>query len=490
MKWTIRKKFLIGYFILFTFAAFIVQQMMKDSLEVNSQVLIESDMAGLQHTTREYSKQFAQIHPVEADFFSVYGSKIAQELSKLQKQSVAAYDQQGNFIYEAVPFYQPLLTENQVFQTNSQESDYPELAAAFSNKASFTRQDVDGGTLIYFAYPLYIQDEFMGVLRFTADYTDLFERNESILKSFTILIVSLFIGVFLISLVITTQITKPLVQLTKATRQVAEGNYDAEVHVHSKDELAVLATSFNDMQQSIEQQIERVEEEKNKVLLLEKTRTSFFNNVTHELKTPLATISGYAQIIGEPDFDDPAFLHKAAKNIRLESERLNRMVVDLIELSKSETDDLLKEQKPIKLLPLLTSICEDMGMKAKREKMRIEVVGSDCVVFGNQDELRQVFINIVDNAIKYGVPNTEITVTVTESTVTVRNASNPVPEQIALHVFDPFIHTKGIGSSGLGLTIVKQLITKHNGAISFDYEEGLVTISIDFPNWQQVGNNS
>lgn len=490
MKWTIRKKFLIGYFILFTLAAFFVQQMMKDSLETNSQVLIKSDMTRLQHTTREYSKQFAQIHPHETDFFSVYGSKIAQELSKFQKQSVAVYDSGGRFIYEAVPVDQSLLTENQVFQTNRAESNYPELQAAFSNKASFTRQEVDGGTLIYFAYPLYIQDEWLGVLRFTADYTDLFERNESILRSFTMLIVSLFVGVFLISLVITTQITKPLIQLTKATKQVAKGNYDAKVHVHSKDELAVLAENFNDMQLSIEQHIERVEQEKDKVLLLEKTRTSFFNNVTHELKTPLTTISGYAQIIGEPDFDDPAFLHKATKKIRLESERLNRMVVDLIELSKSETNAMLKEGEAIELLTLLTSICEDMSMKAKRQHMVIQVRGGDCTVRGNQDELRQVFINIIDNAIKYGVPNTAITIKVSESTVTVSNASNPVPEQIALHAFDPFIHTKGIGSSGLGLTIVKQLVTKHNGSISFDYQEGKVVVSITFPNWQQVGNNS
>ena len=78
---------------------------------------------------------------------------------------------------------------------------------------------------------------------------------------------------------------------------------------------------------------------------LEKSRTSFFNNVTHELKTPLATISGYAQIIGEEDFDDPVFLRKATGNIRLESERLNRMVIELIELSKRDAEPLAEKAR-------------------------------------------------------------------------------------------------------------------------------------------------
>ncbi|GKV66195.1 MULTISPECIES: HAMP domain-containing sensor histidine kinase [unclassified Sporosarcina] len=488
MKWTIRKKFLIGYFILFTLAAFLVQQIMKDSLEANSQALIESDMAKLQHTTREYSKQFVQIHSAQNNLITEYGSRIAQELSKLQKQSVALYGPDGSFIYETVPVDQPLLIENQVYQTNSQEADYPELKAAFANQASFTQQDTDKGTLIYFAYPLYIQDEFIGVLRFTADYTDLFERNESVVRSFTVLIISLFIGVFLISFVITTQITKPLTRLTKATKQVAERNYHTKVRVNSKDELAELAASFNEMQHHIEQHIERVEEEKDKVLLLEKTRTSFFNNVTHELKTPLATISGYAQIIGEPEFDDPDFLRKATEKIRMESERMNRMVIDLIELSKSESDIVRREQKPIHILPLVSSVCEDLSIKAKQQQTAINIEGKDFIVLGNQDELRQIFINVMDNAVKYGIPGTAIVVKLSATTVTVRNACQPVPEKIATHVFEPFIHTKGLGSSGLGLTISKQLTERHGGTISFEDQGGIVDVSIVFPQWQQDGN--
>lgn len=489
MKWTIRKKFLLSYFILFTLVAIFVQQVMKDSLAENSLAVIENDMKKLQYTTREYSKQFAQIHLPKEDLFEESGVGIAQELSKLQTQSVAIYDRQGQFVYEAVPIDQQFLVENQVYQMDSEQASAPELQAAFANKASFTRQDLEGGTLIYFAYPVYIDNEFLGVLRFTSDYTAMIKRNNSVLRSFTLLIASLFIGVFVISLFVTTRIIQPLLRLTEATKLVATGDYQQKVEVHSKDEIEVLANSFNDMQHSIKLHIDRVEQEKDKVLILEKMRTSFFNNITHELKTPLTTISGYAQIIGDPTFDDPEFLHKATQKIRLESDRMNRMVIDLIELSKSETSIVSKELKPIHLLPLIISVVEDMNIEAKRQQMTIEIEGVDHVILGNQDELQQIFINLLDNAIKYGIANTTIHVVLADSVVTVSNASERVPEEIRAHVFDPFICTKGIGSSGLGLTIVKQLVTKYNGMISFEYKQGKVEVSINFLTWQQVGNN-
>ena len=488
MKWTIRKKFLLGYIILFTLAAFLVQQIMKDSLEASSCAVLERELTKLQHTTREYSKQFAQIHPPKDDLLVEYGTKIAGELSKLQKQSVAIYDKEGNFVYEAVPVEQQLLVENQVYQMNSGETSDPELKAAFDNQASFTRKHVENGMLIYFAYPVYIENEFLGVLRFTGDYTEMFARNEHVLKSFTILIVSLFIGVFLISLIFTTQIIKPLLRLTKATKRVTSGDYDAQVQVSSKDELQVLADSFNEMQHSIKHHIEKVEQEKNKVLVLEKTRTSFFNNVTHELKTPLTTISGYAQIIGESDFDDPVFLQKASQKIRSESERLNRMVIELIELSKSETISSSEEIEQIDLRQMAHSLAEDMNMKARKKGMSIEVEGSHCILIGNPDEWRQIFINLLDNAIKYGAPHSVVHVFIEQSTITVRNASEPIPEQIADHIFDPFVYTKGKGSSGLGLMIVRQLVGKHQGTISFAYQDGKVDVVITISSRQQNGN--
>ncbi len=481
MKWTIQRKFIIGYFILFTLAALIVDQVMKDSLEANSQVMIATEVTKLQHTTREHIKQFALIHPPQADLFNEYGGTIAQELSKLHKQSVALYNWEGLFLYEAIAMEEPLLVENQTYQVNLEGNPNPELTAAFKNQAAFTRVDVPGGNLVYFSYPLYMNDQFFGVLRFTGDYTNLFAANDKVLTSFRVLVICLFAGVFVISSLLTSQIIKPLLRLTAATKKVAAGDYGVDVQVKTRDELEILAMSFNEMQQNIQQQMEMLEQEKDKVLQAEKGRTSFFNNVTHELKTPLATISGYAQIIGEEDFDDPAFLRKATGKIRLESERLNRMVIELIELSKREMAPSLKKREAIQLLPLVLSVSEDMALKTGQRQMEIDVMGEDFIVDGNRDELRQVFSNVFDNAVKYGVSDARIVVTMGEEMIIVTNESYPVPPHIALNAFEPFIHTKGEGSSGLGLYICQQIIAQHNGTIEFDYDNGQVTVSIFLP---------
>lgn len=489
MRWTIRKKFLLGYAILFAVAALIVHQVMKISLEENSMAAIENELTKLQHTTREHIKQFTLHSPPKDDLFKEHGSLIAGQLSKLHKQSVALYDPAGRFLYEDIPIDQPLLVESQKFQANIEDNDDPELTHAFSKKAAFTRVDVQNGTLIYFAYPLYIDDQFHGVFRFTGDYTALFSHNQKVLQSLTILTISLFIGVLLISLLLTSQIIQPLLKLTRATKEVATGNFNIQLQVKTKDELEVLATSFNDMQRKVKAHIEMVEHEKEKVMLLEKGRTAFFNNVTHELKTPLATISGYAQIIGEDDFEDTAFLQKAANKIQSESDRMNTMVIELIELSKSESEIQLKKQETVHLSPLLQAICEDMRLKARKHQMQLDLDAEDFIVYGHQDELRQVIINILDNAIKYGVNGEKISISSTGGIITVTNKSTPIPEAIIAHAFEPFIYTKGKGSSGLGLYICKQIISQHNGTISFHYENGQAIISIQLPLWQQNGNN-
>lgn len=488
MKWTIQRKFIIGYLILFTLATLIVDQVMKDSLDANSQVMITNEVTKLQHTTREHIKQFALIHPPQSDLFTEYGGTIAQELSRLHTQNVAIYDSEGLFLYEAITMEEPLLVENQAYQVNLEDNPNAELTAAYKNQAAFTRVDVAGGNLVYFSYPLYMLDQFYGVLRFTGNYTNLFTANDKVLTSFRVLVICLFAGVFVISTLLTRQIIKPLSRLTAATKKVVAGDYGVDVQVKTKDELEVLATSFNDMQQNIQRQMKMLEQEKDKVLQAEKSRTSFFNNVTHELKTPLATISGYAQIIGEEDFDDAAFFRKATGKIRLESERLNRMVVELIELSKRDMTPSLKRQEAIQLLPLVLSVSEDMTLKAGQRQMEIDVLGEDFMVDGNRDELRQVFSNVLDNAIKYGVDGTRIIVTMRGSTISVINDSQPVPDQIAENAFEPFIHTKGKGSSGLGLFICQQIVSQHGGTIAFDYDEGQVTLSIFLPSWKQNGN--
>lgn len=480
MKWTIRKKFFLGFLLLFTIAALLFNKLMEETIDNNTQTVIQNDLTKLQHTSKEYIKQFSQLHNAKDDLFIEYGSTIAQELSKLHAQSIAIYKADGQFLYEAVPVNIPILMENQKYETDIGENSSNELQQAFQNKAAYTPKIVTEGTIIYFAYPVYIQDKFYGVLRFTGDYSEMYKHNQYLLNSFTLLTILLFIGVFVISLLVTSQIIRPLHTLTNATKRIADGDYSMNTSINTSDEIGELSKQFQHMQNEIRQQIDVIEAEKEKVLVLEKKRTDFFHNVTHELKTPLATISGYAQIIGEKDFDDSLFLEKAAHKIRSESDRLNDMVSQLLSFSKAQSETTLKSFEVFDLLPLIQSICEDLQLKATKYAMPILVTGQTFMMNGSKDEIKQVIINVIDNAIKHGLSNRPIEICVNDS-ITIMNYCEPIPSDIITYAFEPFIHTAAKGNHGLGLFICAQIIEQHKGTISFNYQQPQVIIKIDLP---------
>ncbi|MBS4176512.1 sensor histidine kinase [Lederbergia citrea] len=469
-------------------ATLFFNQLLEKTIENYTTTYIKNDLTNLQHTSKEYIKQFSQIHSNDDDLFSEYGSTIAQVLSNLHAQSVAVYKPDGSFLYEAVPIDQPLLMENQKYEHDVNKNSSNELLQAFQNKAAYTPKTLGKGTIIYFAYPVYMNDTFYGVIRFTGDYSDMFRHNEQLLTSFRLLTIFLFIGVFIISLLITNQIIKPLQYLTIATKRMARGDYNEITNNKTSDEIGELANQFQHMQNEIRQRIDELNEEKEKVLLLEQKRTDFFHNVTHELKTPLTTISGYAQIIGEKNFDDAIFLQKAASNIHSESERLNGMVTELLSFSKSQMPSIMKNKEVFDLYPFIQSICEDMQLKAKKYTMSIELTGTPTMINANRDDMRQVFINVIDNAIKHGKPKQAIQICVNE-TISIMNFCEPIPSKIVEHAFDPFIHRSTNESHGLGLFICKQILEQYGGTISFHYENEQAKIEITFPHPQQNGNN-
>ncbi|MDW0118318.1 HAMP domain-containing sensor histidine kinase [Sporosarcina thermotolerans] len=488
MKLTIRKKFFIGFFIVFFIAAVLSNQTMAKMLEKNTMTNLEETVASLQYSSTQFIKQFGQLHPESGNFVVEHSDKLANELSKLNGQSVALYNREGQFLYEAVPINRPLLMEQQQFQENVGESSSEELKRAFQNQSAYTIQQLrEGGTLLYFAYPVYLNNTLYGVVRFTADYTDVFLHNKILLRTFTVMTILLFVGVYLMSLLLSNQFIRRVKEVTTATKRMTTGDYEPIAANKATDEIGELAHNFQQMQLQIQQHIQTIEQEKEKVLLLEEKRTAFLHNVTHELKTPLATISGYAQIIGEREFDDLEFLQRASKKIRNESERLNEMVTQLLALSKYQSLMSNSSHEMIDVCPIMQSVCEDLLVLADPRHMKIHLKGRPYIMQGNPDEIRQLFMNVVNNAILHGTPGGSVEIIVDEK-ITVTNPCAPIPPAIADNIFEPFVHSKMEGSSGLGLFICADIIARHHGMIQFQERNGHARISIKLPRQKHVGN--
>lgn len=255
----------------------------------------------------------------------------------------------------------------------------------------------------------------------------------------------------------------------------------------SKDEIGELSECVNKMADKIEEQIEKINTEKEKVLTLEKTRTEFFNNVTHELKTPLTNISGYAQIMSEEDFNDEDFRSFALDRIDKESKRMHELIVSLIEVSKNKSSIDEKKRENFNIKSIIDEIADDLSIKAKSHGVTINR-SIDGVYFNCIDEeIRRIIINILDNAIKYSLDNKEVLLQCFKEgenlIINIENYSEEISEEGLKKIFEPFYRenvkkSRYLGGNGLGLYICQSLIEKYHGSITFEYKDGKVKVRV------------
>ena len=285
------------------------------------------------------------------------------------------------------------------------------------------------------------------------------------------------------------RIINPLNYIKNSFKRIGDGDFKINLKVNSKDEIGDLACGVNKMANKIEEQIEKINEEKEKVLTLEKTRTEFFNNITHELKTPLTNISGYAQIMSEEDFNDNDFRKFALERINKESKRMHELIVSLIEISKNKSDIEGGEIENVNLKTLIEDLCEDFKVKGDKQGICISNNLEDIEFMCREDEIRRIIINILDNAIKYSIKDSEIEISLfkdkEEKFIEIENFSDEISSEGVEKIFEPFYRentkkSRELGGNGLGLYICSELVKKYGGDISFNYSNGKVKVSIIF----------
>ncbi|CDI48471.1 alkaline phosphatase synthesis sensor proteinphoR [Clostridium tetani 12124569] len=279
--------------------------------------------------------------------------------------------------------------------------------------------------------------------------------------------------------------------MTKAVNKVSKGDYNIDFEVKSNNEIGVLSKEFMNMKNKIKNQIYNINAEKEKVIKLEKSRREFFNNVTHELKTPLTAISGYAQILSDENVKDEDFKIRAYNRIYMESERLHGLVLDLIDVSKG-LSSVEETREVIDMKKLVIEISEDMSIKANKYNLNLISNINEGFIYGQSNKIRQLIINVLDNAIKYSWRGEKIFLkSFNENNfyiLEVYNKGNKIPVNIYKNIFNPFIKSKvsvDSNSRGLGLYICSEIVREHNGDIKIENGERIkVTIKIPC-----LGNN-
>ncbi len=240
--------------------------------------------------------------------------------------------------------------------------------------------------------------------------------------------------------------------------------------------------------QQIHAQMQELKEEHKKQ---DTMRREFTANVSHELKTPLTSISGFAEIIRDGMVQEKDIPHFAG-NIYNEAQRLIVLVNDILKLSRLEEGNTsMDDRVQVDMLALCQDVAERLQLTAKKANVEVSCTGEPAEISGVRGMLEEIVYNICDNAIKYNRAGgiVDISVKRLDNEVMVRVLDNGIgiPEEDLSRIFERFYrvnksHSKEVGGTGLGLSIVKHGVAFHNARITLDSEEGRGTeVCLYFP---------
>jgi signal transduction histidine kinase len=340
---------------------------------------------------------------------------------------------------------------------------YEDLSTVLDGKQVF-RKNVYSEKLetyvVYMGYPLKINAEIKGAIILFCPINNI---NQNVMQMNQILWLCAGI-IFLISIPIISissrRISKPIETIEKAARNIAKGETTATVVVRSKDEVGMLAHSFNNMKEQLE--------------INDKVRRDFIANVSHELRTPLTSIGGFVQ--GMLDGIIP--MDKSEEYLKIiqgETKRLVNLTSELLNMAKIQSGVVELKIEEICLYEVISEAVLMLKERADSKKIIIKnQVDEKFKVYMDRERLIQILINILSNAVKYSGKDATIRVLAKEKKhlieISIRDTGIGIPPKDLPFIFDKFYrsnmdHPSEEESSGLGLSIVKDLVVLSGGNI-------------------------
>ena len=322
---------------------------------------------------------------------------------------------------------------------------------------------------------LYVNGEVIGVLRYVTSLKNV-DRQIAMAVGLAVLVGVLFIAFVLYSSrFFIRSILAPVSEITATAKRIAAGSYGAKIQKHLDDEIGELAETINDMSAKIAQS--------------EKMQAEFISSVSHELRTPLTAITGWGETILSGDHIDPVETRRGMVIILREARRLTSMVEELLEFTRMQDGRFTLNMEDADLRAEFEDTVFMYGSRLQQEGIELEYEESDeeipeipCDV----SRMRQVFLNILDNAAKHGGEGKKITASIHHESgqvvVRIRDFGPGIPEDELPHVKMKFYKgsSKARGN-GIGLAVCEEIVTMHGGSLTLENAPGggtLVTISL------------
>ncbi len=354
---------------------------------------------------------------------------------------------------------------------------FPQVVSALRGKDVFSWHYSEGVISAEVAVPIVNYNSISGCLYII----DIDEDQGLFLQTLRggVLTISILLELFLLlfSLTSARRFSSRLRKIMTSMRIIQNGDYTHKVSLDGRDELAVLGDEFNDLTERLQNSEER--------------RRRFVSDASHELKTPLASIKLLTDSILQYDMDTET-TREFVQDIGSEAERLNRMTLKMLALTKGELAAPEQDAEIIQMAPTIRRVVKMLSSLAQEHNIQILLhLEKDSHVLVQEDDLYQIAFNLVENGIKYNISGGRLTISLRQAEdlgiLQVQDTGMGIPEESVDHIFERFYRldkarSRQHGGSGLGLAIVRNMVERNGGEISLQSTVGKgTTFTVSFP---------
>jgi signal transduction histidine kinase len=274
----------------------------------------------------------------------------------------------------------------------------------------------------------------------------------------------------IISTIISKTITKPIQHITNISNEMAKGNLSIRAEKHRNDEIGILADSINHMAEEIQKS--------------ERLKNEFISSVSHELRTPLTSIKGWSITIKNTPLEDKEDIFMGIDIIIEESERLSNMVEELLDFSRLSSNRLQLNKKEFDINNLVKKVLYQLSFKAEKKGVSFKhfLPENSIIFFGDINRIKQVLINVIDNAIKFTPSGGEIVTYLdqleNEVSIKVKDTGIGIAEDEIDQIKEKFVKGKNTGDLkglGLGLAISEEIVKSHKGNLLVNSKQNIGT---------------
>lgn len=424
-----------------------VDKCLSEQKSVSAQLSVNS-----LYMQKIYSDTASDINILIGTLMDEYNNSINRENG--QHGDIEILDSKDKILFSDMEF--PVSNENE------------ELENLSAGKINYIIRTVDDKQYLYVSSLVNVYNSQVKV-HYAKDISNIYveKMNQyALFMKLDILICSLFaVFMFFISRLI----TKPINTLIVSTQKISQGHYSERVEIKSKDEFSVLSNNFNLMAQTIEDKINELE-------LSNIEKETFINNLTHELKTPLTSIIGYANLIRTSKYNEELFF-EASDYIYKEGKRLEQMAFKMMDLIYAKTQEI--KLSPEKTMPIIYETEKSLLVKLKDKNIDLIIEGEDCILNIDKDLISMALCNLVENAIKASESNSKIYLKVAalqdKTYISIADSGSGIPKEHLDKIWQPFYvvdkaRSRKSNGAGIGLSICKKIAEVHNAEIKINSE--------------------